>query len=106
MAKKKSRASKVSMGGRQKAHVAQETKRQAKFAAKRESGNAYEYKANPYKKGTRDWHIEAAARAEKAQSSRLPLARLTSIFAKLDNQLAKEAMVNKDKKDKREKAKA
>ena len=100
MAKKKSRTDKVSMGGRQKAHVAQETKRQAKFAAKRESGNAYEYKPNPYKKGTGNWRIEAATRAAKTQSSKLPLARLTSIFAKLDNQLAKEAMVNKNKREK------
>ena len=41
-----------------------------------------------------------ATRAAKAQSSKLPLARLTSIFAKLDNQLAKEAMVNKNKREK------
>lgn len=100
MAKKKSRASKVSMGGRQKAHIAQEAKRQAKFAAKRESGNAYEYKPNPYKKGTVKWRLEAASRAEKTQSSKLPLVKLTSIFAKLDNQLAEEAVVNKNKKEK------
>ena len=57
MAKKKSRVSRVSNGGRQKANLAREKKRQEKFAKKRESGNIYVYQKNPYKKGTNETEI-------------------------------------------------
>lgn len=90
MGKQKSRSSRVSNGGRTKANKAQEAKRQAKFAAKREAGNAYKYEPIKAKKGTRAWYAEKLERAEKAKSSRLPYARLTSIFAKLNNEIAKE----------------
>ena len=98
MAKQKSRSSRVSNGGRTKANKAQEAKRQAKFSAKREAGKAYEYKANPYKKGSRDWKHEKRAREEKriASMRKLPLARLTSIFAKLDNKMAIEKEAKKN----------
>lgn len=90
MAGQNKRVSRVSNGGRTKAHKAQEAKRQAKFAAKREAGKAYVYKANPYKPYTKKWWIEKNKRAEKAKSSRISYAIITSIFAKLDNEIAKE----------------
>ena len=98
MAKQKSKTGKISNGGRQEANLRKEAKRQAKFSAKREAGKAYEYKANPYKKGSRDWKREKRAREEKriASMRKLPLARLTSIFAKLDNRMAIEKEVKKN----------
>ena len=89
MGRQKSRTSKVSNGGRQKANVAHEAKRQAKFAAKRENGTNYVYKPNPYKPGTVEWAREKAKRAEKAKSSKSSLARWTSIMDKLENELTK-----------------
>ena len=68
MGKKKSRTSKTSNGGRQKANVAHEEKRQAKFAAKREAGTNYVYKSNPYEHGTVKWAVEKAKRAIKTES--------------------------------------
>lgn len=97
MAKKKSRASKVSMGGRQKRNVAREEKRQARFAAKREAGKAYEYKPISAKPGSKAWKEEKAIRAEKAKSSKLPYARIKSAFAKLDNEMAKRQEAAKNK---------
>lgn len=90
MGKQKSRSSRVSNGGRTKANKAQEAKRQAKFAAKREAGNVYKYEPIKAKKGSVEYIIAKAERVEKAKSSKLPYARLTSIFAKLDNQIAAE----------------
>lgn len=93
----KGRTSRVSKGGRQKANVNQEKKRQEKFAAKREAGKAYEYKKNPYKPGSKEFLTEQAIRADKTRSSKLPLARLTSIFAKLENTQKKELELKKKK---------
>ena len=106
--KKSSGTSKVSMGGRQKANLAHEAKRQEKFKAKRESGKAYEYKSNPYNKKTdyEAWHDEDLKRKEKAKSSKLPYAQLTSIFAKLNNELKKEELAAKAKEAKRKNRKA
>lgn len=97
MGKKKTRTSRVSMGGRQKANVAREAKRQAKFAEKRENGTAYEYKPIPFKKGTKAYNEEKLIRAEKSKSSKLPIARLKSIFAKLNNELEEKEELNKKK---------
>ena len=85
----KKRESRQSLGMKSAIHKRQEEKRQARFAARREAGKAYEYKPNPFKKGTAKWYAENATRAEKNKSSKLPYARLTSIFAKLDNEIAK-----------------
>ena len=91
MAKKGGKSSgQISGGGRQSANVRHEQKRQKKFAAKRGTDKEYKYVPNPYKKGTVEYNREAMDRAEKAKSSKLPYARLESIFAKLDNRLAKE----------------
>lgn len=99
MGKQRSRASRVSNGGRQKANVAHEAKRQARFAKRREAGTAYQWKPNPYKKGTKAWHDEETIRKEKRWSnSRSDIAIFRSIMAKLDNKLAKEQMANKERK--------
>lgn len=91
MAKKGNKSvGKVSNGGRQRANVAHAAKRQAKFAAKRENGTAYEYKPNPYEKGTYEWRRERAERAEKNISHKTHYAKMRSIFAKLDNQIAED----------------
>ena len=87
MAKQKSRKSRVSNGGRQKANLNHEKKRQEYFAKRKEAGKRYQYKKNPYEEGTQEYERERLDRIEKAKSSRLPYARLESIFAKLDNQL-------------------
>ena len=49
MGKKKSRTSRASSGKMAKIRKARAEKREAKFAAKREAGLAYEYKKNPFK---------------------------------------------------------
>lgn len=107
MAKKRSRASRISDGGRQKRNVAHEEVRQARFARRKEAGKEYHYKKNPYDKKTQyeQWHDEDLKRREKAQSSKLPYARLQSIFAKLENQLAKDALIAKEREEKKGKRK-
>lgn len=90
MAKKKQRTSRVSKGGRQKAHLNQEAKRQAKFAEKRENGEAYSYKPNPFKKGTVEYDEERLIRVEKSKSKKTDVAKMTSIMRKLDNFLEDE----------------
>lgn len=103
MAKKKSRTSRISNGGRQKANVAHEESRQARFARRKEAGKEYKYRPNPYDKKANyeEWHDEDIKRKEKAKSSKLPYARLQSIFRKLDNELNKQALMNKEKENKR-----
>lgn len=101
MSKKKSRPSRVSLGGRLKANKHHEEKRQAKFKKKIEEGKQYSYKPNPYDKKTQyeQWHDEDLKRREKAKSSKLPYAQLQSIFAKLDNELQKEALISKQREE-------
>lgn len=100
MAGKKSKSSgKISNGGRQKAHEAQEARRQAKFKERRENGTNYVYKPNPYKPGTSEYEHEKLVRSEKNKNNRLPYAKLTSIFAKLDNYLEKQNEIAKASKN-------
>ena len=96
--KKSSSTTKVSNGGRQKANLAHEAKRQAYFAKKREEGRAYQYKKNPYDPKTQpeEWATEQFLRLEKAKSHKLPYAQLKSFFAKLDNYLADEEKKRKE----------
>lgn len=90
MAGKKSKSSGVLSSGKMKEiRKAREAKRQAKFAAKREAGKAYEYKPNPFKKGTPEYAEEKLARQEKAKSSKCEFAWYKNQFAKLDNKLNK-----------------
>lgn len=98
MAKKGSSSGKISGGGRQRNNVNHENKRQAYFAKKREEGRAYVYTKNPYdpKTETEKYNAERAERIEKAKSSRTHYARMTSLFAKLDNYLNAQKMSMKN----------
>lgn len=90
MAKKKSRVSRISNGGRQKANLAREKKRQEKFAKKRESGNIYVYQKNPYKKGTNEYNREADERREKNKSKKTEVAQWDSVMSKLNAWIIKD----------------
>lgn len=99
MAGKKSKSSgAISNGGRKEAHARQESRRQAKFKERRENGTNYIYKPNPYKPGTSEYEHERLVRAEKNKNQRLPYAKKASIFAKLDNWLAKQNEIAKSLK--------
>ena len=105
MGKKKSRTSRVSSGKMAKIRKARAEKREAKFAAKREAGLAYEYKKNPFKEGSKEWAREKMERANKTHGSKCEYAKFESIMRKLDNYLeadaAKAAVArNKEKKNK------
>lgn len=71
--------------------------REEKMNKRREAGKIYTYKANPFKKGSRQWHEERIKRANKNVSHKLPIAQWTSLMAKLDNQLAEEREKAKEK---------
>lgn len=90
MAKKKSRKSRTSNGGRQKANLNHELNRQAKFKKKRDEGTNYVYQPNPYKKGTKKYFDEKQRRAEKNKTRKTEYAAFTSIMAKLENYLNNE----------------
>lgn len=84
MAGKKSKSSGVMSSGKTKEiRKAREERRQAKFAAKREAGKAYEYKPNPYKKGTPEYYVEKFDRMNKNKSKKCEFIRLRSLFAKI-----------------------
>src|SRR5574344_657539 len=100
MAKKAKATGKMSSCNKAAQNKAKEERRQAKFAKKREEGRAYEYKPIPYAKGTAKYAHEKLERAEKTVSKKTPVARITSIMRKLDNQLAKEKMERKNNKGK------
>ena len=81
--------------------------REEKFRQRREAGKAYEYKPIPYdpqsadKKERKAYFAEQIKRAAKNVDRRLPLQRLTSIFAKLDREIAKQKAVDKLRSEKR-----
>lgn len=103
MAKKSKGISKVSNGGRQKRNIAHEKKRQEKFAAKRGTDKEYNYTPNPYNPETQteEYLIEKHKREDKAKSKRTHYARMATIFARLDNELAKKALETKKRKEKK-----
>lgn len=72
--------------------------REQKMNKRREEGKIYTYKPNPFKKGTKEYRKEAKKRALKNISHKTPVARWTSIMAKLDNKLAKEKEERSKKK--------
>ena len=90
MGKKKSRTSRASSGKMAKIRKARAEKREAKFAAKREAGLAYEYKKNPFKEGSKEWAREKMERANKTHGSKCEYAKFESIMQKLDNYLEAE----------------
>ena len=116
MAKKKSRQSRVSSGKMKDIRKAREAKRQAKFAAKREAGKAYEYKSIEqklvdagFKPKTKAYNKayaeEKRNRIVKAKSSRSEYAIWKSMNQKLDVELAKIAAEEAFEKRKNKKAK-
>ncbi len=70
--------------------------RLAHFEKRKEEGKAYVYEP-PKTKG------ERRRRARKNIDRRLPIAKLDSWFRKLDNELAKQKMIEKNKERKRKK---
>ena len=82
MGKKKSRTSRASSGKMAKIRKAR--------AEKREAGLAYEYKKNPFKKGSKEWAREKMERANKTHGSKTDYAKFVSIMRKLDNYLETE----------------
>ena len=81
-------------------------KREEKFRQRRESGKTYQYKPNPYnpegsKEERRAYAKEQSARAAKNPDRRLPLQRLTSIFAKLDRKISQQKAAEKLRIEKR-----
>lgn len=73
-------------------------KRMAKFAKRREEGKTYEYKPNPYKQGSKNWKHERDDRAAKNTGKRLEIARMDSIWRKLNNELEAEERARKKAK--------
>lgn len=63
-------------------------KREEKFRKRREEGKTYVYKPNPYKKGTKEYYQERKKRLEKNKETKTPYQKWTSIFRKLQNELA------------------
>ncbi len=96
--KKSSSSGTVSQGGRKKANQIKEAKRQRYFAKKKEEGRGYNYKKNSYDPKTQpeEYATEQYKRQQKAVSHKLPYAKLTSFFAKLDNYLAGEEKKRKE----------
>lgn len=87
-----------SQGRREKNKVIRQQraeKRQAKLAARQD----YEYKPIPFKEGTNDYNREAELRREKSRSKKTEYQRLRSIFAKLNNEIAKEKRAAKAAKE-------
>lgn len=97
MAKKKSRTSRVSSGKMAGIHKAQEEKRQTKLAARKEAGKGYEYKKNPFKKNTFGYEAERVVRWHKQNDGKLPYARITGLFRKLQNKIDAEKAAEKEK---------
>ena len=73
--------------------------REEKMNNRREAGKTYKYKSNPFPKGSDEYREEQWNRAHKNISHKTPVARWTSIMAKLDNQLEAEKKIAKDKKE-------
>lgn len=103
MAKQKSRKSRMSMGGATKLRKAKAEARAAKFARRAEAGKKYQYKPIEAKKGTEEYAQELNARAQK---NRLNPNRWVSAMRKLDNFLEKQAIEQKEWKEKKATAKA
>ena len=66
-----------------------------KMNKRREAGKVYEYKKNPYRKDSAEYAYEAANRASKNVSHKLPVAEWKSIMAKLKNELNKQEIAAK-----------
>lgn len=99
MAKKTKTVGKLSSGKKTAMNIAKEANRQARFARRREAGASYEYKPNPFNKKSDEFVIESEKRAAKNPGKRLFTARMTSVFNKLDNELANSRAAHKEAKE-------
>ena len=79
-------------------------KREEKMQKRREAGKTYSYKKNPYTEGTKEYRDECKKRDEKNKAKKLHDAKMTSVFAKLDNRIETEKE-EKAKKAREKKAK-
>ena len=79
----------------------------AKFAKRKEDGKAYEYKTNPYKKGSDDYVIEKQNRQEKYATSgtKTEVQKFSSVMKKLNNWLDSEEKRIKEVKENKTKNK-
>ena len=77
--------------------------REERMNKRRAEGKTYTYRPNPYKKGTLEYEREARERAAKNVSKKTPTARLTSIMAKLNNELEQKKAEETKIKSKKEK---
>lgn len=73
--------------------------REEKMNKRREAGKTYVYKPNPFPKDSDEYYEEQWYRARKNVSHKTPLARWTSIMAKLENRLYAEKKVAKEKNE-------
>lgn len=73
--------------------------REERMNKRREAGKTYKYKPNPFPKGSDESYDEQWNRLHKNVSHKTPLARWTSIMAKLENQLETERKDAKEKKE-------
>lgn len=89
MPQQKRRQSRMSSGKTSKLNKEKEEHRQLKFIRRAESGKKYIFEPNPFGKGTKEYRHEMADRAAKNTGRKTPIAKMRSIMAKLDNQLAK-----------------
>ena len=76
-------------------------KRLAKFVKRKEDGKTYEYKTNPYKKGTEEYVIERDKRHEKYTTSgtKTEVQKFISVMKKLNNWLDSEERRIKEVKE-------
>lgn len=73
--------------------------REERMNKRREAGKTYKYKPNPFPKGSDESYDEQWNRLHKNVSHKTPLARWTSIMAKLENQIEAERKDAKEKKE-------
>ena len=95
---KHSKPSTISSGKTNSIHIAQEAKRQAKFAARREAGKVYKYEPIKEKKYSKKWWKETKKRQIKNASSRSEFNRWRGFYAAQDFRLKAEAEEKKIKK--------
>ncbi len=65
-------------------------KREEKMQKRREAGKTYSYKKNPCMEGSEEYIEERKERDKKNKSNKLHYAKMTSVFAKLDNRIETE----------------
>lgn len=78
-------------------------KRLKKFADRREQGKTYEYKPNPYKKGSDQFLLEENRRREKNRSKKPELQYWESVYNSMCRRVNKERAAQKAKEAKQSK---